>query len=43
MEDRISVRLAGRLGSFKLDADFAVPMQGISALFGPSGLSLIHI
>ena len=37
MEDRISVRLAGRLGSFALDVDFAVPMQGISALFGPSG------
>ncbi|WP_285294509.1 molybdenum ABC transporter ATP-binding protein [Aureimonas altamirensis] len=37
MEDRISVRLAGRLGQFALDADFAVPMHGISALFGPSG------
>jgi molybdate transport system ATP-binding protein len=33
----ISVALEGMLGSFKLRTAFAVPAQGITALFGPSG------
>jgi molybdate transport system ATP-binding protein len=33
----IAVALAGRLGTFTLDATFNVPMRGITALFGPSG------
>lgn len=33
----IEARLQGRLGSFQLDADFAVPASGVTALFGPSG------
>ena len=33
----ITVALEGMLGSFKLSAAFAVPAQGITALFGPSG------
>lgn len=33
----ISTRLRGRLGAFGLDVRFEVPMQGIAALFGPSG------
>lgn len=36
-EDRISVSFSGRLGDFELDASFAAPGQGITALFGPSG------
>ncbi len=37
MEEQIAIRLAGTLGTFRLDVDFAVPMRGITALFGPSG------
>lgn len=33
----IEVRLEGRLGRFQLDAAFAVPAAGVTALFGPSG------
>jgi molybdate transport system ATP-binding protein len=33
----ISVALDGQLGSFKLRTAFAVPAEGITALFGPSG------
>ena len=28
---------------FDLDVDLQLPASGVSALFGPSGLSLIHI
>lgn len=34
---RIEGRLTGRLGSFRLDAAFAFPAAGITALSGPSG------
>lgn len=33
----IAVRLFHRFGAFVLDADFAVPGAGVTALFGPSG------
>src|SRR5690554_1546868 len=36
-QERIDVRLDGRLGSFRLDVDFQVPSHGVTALFGPSG------
>lgn len=35
--DLLSVSCHGRLGSFELDAAFAVPARGITAIFGPSG------
>lgn len=34
---QISASFRGRLGSFDLDAQFAVPSRGVTALFGPSG------
>ena len=37
MGDDISITLNGRLGNFRLDVDFVVPIHGITALFGPSG------
>lgn len=37
MNDRISIRFAGTLGAFTLDAAFDTPATGITALFGPSG------
>lgn len=37
MKDTINVDLKGRFGKFELDAAFAVPAQGITALVGPSG------
>jgi molybdate transport system ATP-binding protein len=33
----IEVRLAGKLGDFSLQAEFAMPGQGVTGLFGPSG------
>ncbi|MBB4267168.1 molybdenum ABC transporter ATP-binding protein [Roseospira visakhapatnamensis] len=33
----IEAAFAGRLGGFALDARFAVPARGVTALFGPSG------
>ncbi|WP_176085681.1 molybdenum ABC transporter ATP-binding protein [Martelella sp. HB161492] len=33
----LSARFAGPLGSFRLDADFVFPANGVTALFGPSG------
>jgi molybdate transport system ATP-binding protein len=33
----IRAAFRGRLGNFELDASFAVPASGITALFGPSG------
>ena len=33
----MEVRLEGSLGGFRLDAAFAVPAAGVTALFGPSG------
>ena len=33
----VEVAFTGRLGSFDLDAAFAVPTSGVTALFGPSG------
>jgi len=36
-ERGISARYEGVLGTFKLDAQFEVPMRGVTALFGPSG------
>ena len=33
----VDIAFAGTLGTFKLDAAFAVPATGITALFGPSG------
>ena len=33
----IEARFSGEQGSFKLDADFTAPSQGVTALFGPSG------
>src|ERR1700755_820314 len=33
----IDVSFRGRLGRFDLDAAFAVPASGVTALFGPSG------
>lgn len=35
--DTLAVSLAGRLGAFKLDAAFEIPLSGVTALFGPSG------
>jgi molybdate transport system ATP-binding protein len=37
MTDIIDVAFRGTLGRFTLDAAFAVPARGVSALFGPSG------
>lgn len=37
MRDEIGIALDGTLGDFRLNVDFAVPMQGVTALFGPSG------
>ncbi len=34
---RIEGRFRARLGEFSLDADFSVPSQGVTALFGQSG------
>ena len=34
---QIQATFRGRLGSFSLDANFAVPATGITAIFGPSG------
>ncbi len=36
-EEAIELAFAGRLGDFALDATFAAPMRGVTALFGPSG------
>jgi len=33
----IEARFSGKQGSFKLDADFTVPSEGVTAFFGPSG------
>ena len=33
----LSVAFRGRVGAFALDAGFAVPARGVTALFGPSG------
>mgnify|MGYP001471156282 CR=1 FL=1 len=33
----IDIAFRGRLGGFDLDAAFAVPARGVTALFGPSG------
>jgi molybdate transport system ATP-binding protein len=33
----IEARFSGQQGSFRLDADFTAPSQGVTALFGPSG------
>ena len=33
----IEARFLGQQGGFRLDADFTVPSQGVTALFGPSG------
>jgi molybdate transport system ATP-binding protein len=33
----LEARFAGRMGGFRLDAAFAVPARGITALVGPSG------
>jgi molybdate transport system ATP-binding protein len=33
----IAAAFKGRLGSFTLDAEFAVPASGVTGLFGPSG------
>ena len=33
----IEARLGGRIGGFRLDAGFAVPASGVTAVFGPSG------
>ncbi|HEY5409723.1 MAG TPA: molybdenum ABC transporter ATP-binding protein [Caulobacteraceae bacterium] len=33
----IEASLRGRLGQFRLEADFQVPASGVTALFGPSG------
>src|SRR5208282_2240595 len=33
----IAVAFRGRLGAFTLDAAFAAPARGITALYGPSG------
>jgi molybdate transport system ATP-binding protein len=33
----VAGRFAGRLGSFRLDAEFALPARGLTALSGPSG------
>jgi len=35
--ERIVLRFAGQLGSFRLDVGLECPMRGITALFGPSG------
>lgn len=37
MSDRMQAVFKGRLGAFALDAAFAAPLTGITALFGPSG------
>ena len=37
MTGGIEVAFAGRLGGFALDAAFAAPGRGVTALFGPSG------
>lgn len=34
---QIAARFRGSLGGFSLDAEFAVPARGVTALFGPSG------
>jgi len=36
-DDLIRVRLEGRFGAFSLDADFAAPAQGVTAIVGRSG------
>ena len=33
----IEVQVRGAAGAFRLDAEFAVPEGGVTALFGPSG------
>lgn len=33
----IEARFSGQQGSFRLDAEFTAPSQGVTALFGPSG------
>jgi molybdate transport system ATP-binding protein len=35
--DRLQAHVKGRLGAFELDAELAVPAQGVTALVGPSG------
>lgn len=37
MSETIEARLRGRFGAFRLDADFAVPAAGITAIVGRSG------
>src|ERR1700761_796771 len=37
MSSGVEGRFSGRLGGFRLDADFALAPQGITALSGPSG------
>ena len=36
-QERLEARLAGRLGAFSLEVDFAIPASGVTALIGPSG------
>ncbi len=33
----LEARFAGTLGGFRLDAEFAAPLAGVTAVFGPSG------
>ena len=33
----VDARFEGRLGSFRLDASFSAPEQGVTAIYGPSG------
>lgn len=37
MTSQIKAAFQGALGDFRLDAEFTVPMTGVTALFGPSG------
>ncbi len=37
MSDDVQGRLAGRVGSFRIDAAFDIPGRGVTALSGPSG------
>ncbi len=35
--DRIIAQFKGKVGGFSVDADFEIPLSGVTALFGPSG------
>ena len=37
MSDKLNIKFTKRLGSFSLETDEVIPMEGITVIFGPSG------